>query len=154
MRLFYLLLTIALIAALAAPFVLKAPNGQPLMRVEDVLDDSTAGRVSAAPTTVYRWQDASGIWQYGSAPPAGTAAQPVQIDTSATLRLGAEWDVTDLVAPAADTTPAGGAFALPDNPLDLYRSAPELLEASRDAGAAMQARNEELQRVMGELHKQ
>ncbi len=58
MKLFYLLITLVLIAAVGAPFFLEGPTGQPLMRVDQVIDDT----VPSMPTRVYRWQDRHGVW--------------------------------------------------------------------------------------------
>ena len=86
MRLFYMVISLAIIAALVGPFFIKGPTGQPLMRVSDVVDDT----LPVKETTVYRWQDAEGVWQYGDSPPANANAAPVDVSPNITP-IKADW---------------------------------------------------------------
>lgn len=133
MRFFYLLLTLILMAGLIGPFFLKGPTGQPLITVDDVIEDTPLER---PPTPVYRWRDASGTWQFGEAPPDGVDAELMTVDTSRVTPLGSEWNVRDQ---APSSTPPPGQFDF-DSPLDAYRKAPDILDAAQKAADAMSER--------------
>lgn len=89
MKPFFLLLGVVVLGALAAPFFLTI-NGQPLMTVDEALEDATPDILQ--PTTqVYRWQDEQGVWQFGEQPPASVSgAMAVEIEDKIT-GLGREW---------------------------------------------------------------
>lgn len=99
MRLFLTLLILLLVIALAAPYVLKRPDGQPWMDASelspdiqvngsyekaklelyrwwhgirrDLFSDRKSGK-----TRAYRWQDSEGNWHLSDTPnPAGTAEE-------------------------------------------------------------------------------
>lgn len=100
MRLFVKLMALVVIAALAAPFILKGADGQPLMRWQDVrnklsaitrgmLSDGrdqansaarAAGFGNAGKVVVYRWRDAAGQWHYADEENAPDGSEPVYLD--------------------------------------------------------------------------
>ncbi|MFK8030642.1 MAG: DUF4124 domain-containing protein [Gammaproteobacteria bacterium] len=77
MKLFAKLLVLVLVMALAGPFILKGPNGQPLMRVSDVTQKFKAwmGSSPAKPGSsveLHRWQDENGQWHYSDQATGGS----------------------------------------------------------------------------------
>lgn len=83
-----------LVLGLAGMFVLKDPNGQAFLSVDDFIPDTskiTASVEKILPeqvvgggsekTMVYRWQDANGNWQFSDQPPSDVIAEQVLIDT-------------------------------------------------------------------------
>lgn len=89
MKLLLKLLIVILIAAVAAPMLIKGADGQPLMKPSQLLPDALLTGLgfvpsrSVAPTVslparpesthtpgtqVYRWQDAQGQWHYSDRP--------------------------------------------------------------------------------------
>ena len=77
MRLVYLILTLALIAAVAGPFFMKGPDGAPLMTVDKVVEDNVPDTLRS--TEAYRWQDASGKWHFSDEPPQQSGAEQFTI---------------------------------------------------------------------------
>ena len=89
MRLFVKVLCFGLVLALAGPFVLRGPDGQPLYTPADAWRSLTRQMpaldvpdvVPARPVQVYRWQDADGQWHFqGEPPPDGTYYTVLEID--------------------------------------------------------------------------
>ena len=84
MKIFTKLLLLALVAGLAAPFILKGPNGQPLLNYKDFIPTTDSVINSVTPKTetkLYKWKDAKGHWQFGDTPPDSVAAQEMQVKT-------------------------------------------------------------------------
>ncbi|MEM6818697.1 MAG: DUF4124 domain-containing protein [Pseudomonadota bacterium] len=89
MKLFVKLMAFVVVLALAGPFFLKGPDGQPFWKLPTKTADfkALAGRAVPEPlkdTTVevYKWQDANGQWHYGEAPPDSGEFNLMEIDTS------------------------------------------------------------------------
>ena len=75
MKLFVKFMSLALIAAVGGLFFIKGPDGQPLLTLGDLKPDTP--RLSAEPsepTTVYKWKDENGGWQFSSEPVDGVDA--------------------------------------------------------------------------------
>lgn len=113
MKPFFILIGLILVAALAAPFFLTL-QGQPLMTVDEVLDDATPNALKS-PTDVYRWQDEHGVWQFSEEPPPQASAhraETVQIEDKITS-LGKQWHGgIRPQAPASPTQPIPGIGGL------------------------------------------
>lgn len=87
-KLFAKLMALVVVLALAGPFFIRGPDGEPLVSVNNIRHDlSVAGagfarhwqklitrfRPDAETVPVYRWQDADGSWHFSeSANPDGT----------------------------------------------------------------------------------
>ena len=75
MKLFAKLLVLLLILAMAGPFFMRGPDGQPLMRLSDVTQkikswmSSNSSSSSGRPVKVHRWQDENGQWHYSDEAP-------------------------------------------------------------------------------------
>ena len=148
MRLFYLIVSLALIAAVVAPFYIKGPTGQPLMRVSDVLDDT----LPVQETTVYRWQDAEGVWQYGDTPPASVNAEPVEVRPNITpikADWAAEWSARHPEEQAVENGTMAPGTATVSDIGDVYDGA--AMQKAEHAAKLMEQRIHELKDVMEDI---
>lgn len=84
MSLFNKLLLLALVLALASPFILKKPDGTPILEISEFLKPAKnigqSVMPTAAPKSLYRWQDEKGNWQYSDHPPENAQAQMIQVE--------------------------------------------------------------------------
>ena len=89
MKLFVKVLCFGLVLALAGPFLMRGPDGEPLYTPAQAWQSLQASLPSldvpevlpSEPVEVYRWQDASGQWHFSGTPPAeGTAYTVLEID--------------------------------------------------------------------------
>lgn len=87
MSMFYKLIILGLILALAAPFIMKKPDGTPFMTWEqfmpgskDVLNKIKSSTQSD--TQLYRWKDAKGHWQYTDTPPENGQGEKIAVKTT------------------------------------------------------------------------
>lgn len=89
-------------------------QGQPLMTVDEVLDDATPSALKSS-TEVYRWQDEHGVWQFSEEPPpqaSAHSAETVQIEDKITS-LGKRWHGgIRASAPSTPTMPIPGIGGL------------------------------------------
>lgn len=103
MKLFVKLMLFVVILALAGPFFIKGPNGQPMWQVSEVrnsivlgwdrLQRRFAGTVDGAKqlpgmdssVTVHRWQDETGQWHYTQNAPEGIVSDTLLIDPQTNL---------------------------------------------------------------------
>lgn len=88
MKLFYKLIILALIGSLAAPFIVKGPDGKPLMNYQDVVKSFSPSKeikqaFSGEKPKLYRYQDEKGQWQYTDTPPDSSKAQVVTLNKQA-----------------------------------------------------------------------
>lgn len=120
MKLFYKLLTLIVVGAVAAPFILKDEAGRPLMsldklRMPDVsapaLPDIESTFKTAArklpdiglketrdTVTAYKWQDADGTWHFSDKASARSGVEQVAIDPDASVMA---FDQIPVTAPTA-----------------------------------------------------
>lgn len=89
MKLFVKVLCFGVVLALAGPFLMRGPDGQPLYTPAQAWRSLTNSLPSIAvpdvvpsqPVAVYRWQDAEGQWHFSGQPPAeGTPYTVLEID--------------------------------------------------------------------------
>lgn len=89
MKLFVKVLCFGLVLALAGPFLMRGPDGQPLSTPAKAWQSLKASMpsvgmpdvVPSEPMAVYRWQDAAGQWHFSGTPPAeGTDYTVLEID--------------------------------------------------------------------------
>ncbi|MEM7081774.1 MAG: DUF4124 domain-containing protein [Pseudomonadota bacterium] len=72
MKVFIKLMLLLLIAAMAGPFFIRGPDGQPLMKWRDITSKFGNWSSSASggdSVEVHRWQDENGQWHYSDEPP-------------------------------------------------------------------------------------
>lgn len=151
MKLFSKLLMLLVIAALAGPFFLKKPNGEPWLNWRDFIPTKTVDTVkeSVAPSSqriMYKWQDEKGIWQYGDQPPEGANATPMSVKTQINamkdidLPEGFGGAVKDDEARFDPTT--GSKLPLTTAPLE---KVPEMLEQIQNYQETLDKRNKALE---------
>ena len=84
MGFFNKLLLLALVLALASPFIFKKPDGQPILNITDILEPaqniSHTISSTAQPQTLYRWQDTEGTWHFSDNPPENVNAQKIEVE--------------------------------------------------------------------------
>ena len=89
MKLFVKVLCFGVVLALAGPFLMRGPDGQPLYTPAQAWRSLTNSLpsigvpdvVPSQPVAVYRWQDDEGQWHFSGQPPAeGTPYTVLQID--------------------------------------------------------------------------
>ena len=142
MKLFLTLMSFLLLAALVGPFFLRGPDGQPLMKVADVVSTPEMLR---EPVAVHRWQDEHGVWQFGEKPPETGLSEMLHVDAEASLTpMGREWNVERLVAGGGQQ--GGVSVAMPTNVLDVYTKGPELVEQAQAAADALNERYADMPR--------
>ncbi|MCB1647533.1 MAG: DUF4124 domain-containing protein [Pseudomonadales bacterium] len=77
------IMILIVILACIGPFFIKGPNGKPLLSLDDFKPDLTATKeelVPSGPTTVYKWQDENGVWQFSSDPADMPGAETMELD--------------------------------------------------------------------------
>lgn len=151
MKMFYGMMVLMLLGALALPFFMKGPNGEPIMTVDKFVGDSVTSIVPSKPTEMFRWQDEHGVWQFGERPPEATAAARLSVDSSRTNSMGSEWDMTEVVSQAGDADPVN--FKMPNSLSDAYKAAPELMGATQRAAKAMNSRTSEMDELLEQMNK-
>ncbi len=143
----FVMLTLALLAALVAPFFLRGPDGQPLMTIDDFIE-TPAASISITPTNVYRWQDEYGVWQFGDEPPLGVEAQVMEIRDKIT-RVKSDW-IEQLeaqqAAHSASSVPGGQMPSL----VDIYSG--EALEQAKNAAELMTEHYEANAQALEQVH--
>ncbi len=90
MKILTKLMLLGLIGLLAAPFILKKPDGTPWLKWSDLFygASETASSIrSQLPTTnsssqMYKWQDAAGKWHYSDRPSEDFETEKVKIDAA------------------------------------------------------------------------
>jgi len=74
---------IILVAALAAPYFIKGPDGKPLLSLHNETDAQQSTEQTRQ--TFYKWQDDQGQWHFADEVPAGVNAVAVEVDTAANV---------------------------------------------------------------------
>ena len=103
MKLFIKLMILVVVAAVAAPFFLKGPDGRPLLswdrlhapevrlpdlgKAADTMKESLRAEeeAHAKPVEVFKWQDEEGGWHYSDNNEQGRQAQKLTVDPNANL---------------------------------------------------------------------
>lgn len=140
MKLFAKLLILILIAAMAGPFFMRGPDGQPLMRLSDVTQKvkgwigAGKGAKPGRPVEVHRWQDESGQWHYSDEAPA-TASEVITVDPNANVIQSVPIEKSSSTPePVVEKTPPPAADELPSpfNAIDETNKVREELEQRND----------------------
>ncbi len=103
MKLFIKLMLFIVVVALAAPFIIKGPNGRPLMSLDrlhtpnvklpdfgkaaEVLkaDLGASGNTPAKVASVFKWQDEKGVWHFSDNEEEGHGARKITMDPNANV---------------------------------------------------------------------
>ncbi len=150
MPLFYKLIILGLIGALAAPFIIKKPDGTPMMTLKQFMPDTTRSinklkNASKADTQLYRWKDAKGHWQYSDTPQDSQSAEKFKVKSPIismkTIELPegyGEPKKTKRFDPMSDD---GGSIPLTTAPLS---KVPEMLQQIEGIQGKFDARQKQL----------
>ncbi len=138
MKLFVKLLVLLLILAMAGPFYMRGPDGQPLMRISDVTQKfkswMSSTKSNARPggsVKLHKWQDENGQWHYSDAAPAQdseiiTVNPDVNVIQATPTRKPAP--ATDTNQPAAEPVPDDNKLPPIFHPIDETNKVKEELE--------------------------
>jgi hypothetical protein len=75
---FLKIMIVMVIAACVAPFFINGPDNKPLMTIEQFLPEFDLD-ADGSSTTIYKWQDADGVWQFTNEPVEGEHVQVVEL---------------------------------------------------------------------------
>lgn len=171
-KLYYKLLLFAVVAAVAAPFIIRDPDGRPLMSVDQLKmprlatpDLPDVGRLvgqakdglrlgedrdQRRTTTVFKWRDADGVWHFSDEAVAGGApVEPVELDPDANL-VRHEPPKEQRVPSASGSSSGPEPGAPPSGGLPLTRT-PELVERARQVDQLLTDRHTRQQRALDQL---
>lgn len=147
MKIFVKLMLLVLVGALAAPFILKGPDGRPLMQLSDLnfgdFELPSFGGKNADTTTVHKWQDENGEWHYSTEAPK---------QDSETLEIDPNVNVMDAPTRRPPPTPApveAKEKAPPNEPLkpSIFNpgSIKEAVDETRDVRDQLEQRQEDIE---------
>ncbi|NNF66847.1 MAG: DUF4124 domain-containing protein [Gammaproteobacteria bacterium] len=152
-RFFVKLMALIVVLALAGPFFIRGPDGQPLLSFGDVkLQLSAAGHDIATgwnrlttrfghadePLPVYRWKDADGNWHYSDAANPAGESELIYIDPDKNVIPGID-------IPNTQATSVRSVQAKPANGIQIKNLNPaQILNDARDAAKTMEERNAEI----------
>jgi hypothetical protein len=153
MGLFNKLLLLALVLALASPFILKQPDGQPILDISTILKPANdVGKTilpNAQPKSLYRWQDEKGNWQFSDHSPKHADAQLMEVEdkinSMKTIDLPADFQNTSKKIERFDPTENDGpSFPLTTAPLE---KVPEMLEQIKGFQQSLDSRKQQLDNI-------
>ena len=157
MKWIYRLFTFAILGvALGLPFFIDNKDGKPMLSLpgsDDLLPDKAK---VMPPTTVYKWRDVNDQWHYGDSPPANARdLTPMQINTNTNIVQSVKVPQEE---PEAMLTPVNGqakAYQPPASTEDLLtvENAMNLMNDARAVRDQMEARNSQLNRIVGEQNQ-
>ncbi|MDX5299880.1 MAG: DUF4124 domain-containing protein [Gammaproteobacteria bacterium] len=135
----------ALVAALAAPFFLNAPNGKPVMKLP-AFEDLVPIPGTPSPgdlQLVYKWRDAQGQVHYSDQPPADTPWETLTVDPGTNVIPAVKPREPEPVASVNPALPAQTPAAPDTSPAmipGLTANPVEVLEKARQAREALENR--------------
>ncbi|MAA71878.1 MAG: hypothetical protein CL679_09150 [Bermanella sp.] len=147
------LLLLALVLALASPFILKKPDGRPILEISEFLKPaSDIGKSvisSDQPKSLYRWQDEKGNWQFSDHPPEGSNAQAMQVEdkinSMKTIDLPEGYQNQSKEKPRFDPTQNDDtSLPLTTAPLD---KVPEMLDQIKGFQESLDNRQQQLENI-------
>lgn len=154
MKWIFRLMALALLGvALGLPFFMDNRQGQPMLSLPS-LSDLVPAR--AMVRTVYKWQDAQGVWHYGDSAPAGGTYTSLNVNDQTNVVPLLTDEERARLAPPTGAAPGSNlvANALAPTPapeeggLTLERAL-NLVNEAKGVRDQMNARTENLQRTLG-----
>ena len=161
---------LSVVVAMAGPFIMKGPNGQPLMKLSDLIPSFDTSKLPGVdnfsePTDAnnmlgkqrfYKWKDKNGVWQFSETPPPEEIQNKVvDVYPDANIIQSLSKDKIDsaLGRPVAEIS--NNAIKPPKNPLDDMESGlfpttvpldkiPELINNAKSVQDMMNQRTEQL----------
>ncbi len=143
MGIFIKLMILLALGACVAPFVIKGPDGHPLMTLDDLKPEQSI--VPAGPpekVTVYRWQDENGTWHFASDVVEGIEAEAVELDGVITTMDAQE------TRASATSSLASGVSSLPDG---LMSVSPDQLGEVVDTATNIQQTMDERKKTLDQM---
>lgn len=143
MKLFIKLIVLVLILAMAGPFFMRGPDGQPLLRLSDVTQkfkswmSSGSSSAPGSPVKVHRWQDEEGQWHYSDEAPSQNS-EVITVDPN--VNVIQSTPVTK--PPAAEAT--APATEKPEPKTDKLPSVFHPIDETNKVKEELEQRNEEL----------
>tara|TARA_Y100001934_G_C12177803_1_gene689933 strand:- start:151 stop:609 length:459 start_codon:yes stop_codon:yes gene_type:complete len=138
-KLFVKFMSLALIAAIGGLFFIKGPNGQPLLTFSDLKPETPQLPAELGePTTVYKWKDENGVWQFSSEPVEGVDASARvekmelsgDINTVPAFREPRSAGSTKPQVPSLSGVPPGLTTVSPDKVEELTQAAQQIEETA------------------------
>lgn len=178
MKLYYKLLLFVLVAAIAAPFVLRDRDGRPLMSIHDLrmpeialpdtsgLKDAVRAATDSVATAsdevrantgaktsakIYKWQDEEGGWHFSNNAPGEHRATEIAVDTSVNvMHMESTASTPDQVSHATSKD-AGADSPVTRIPslLPLSQTA-EVMQDARRVSTQLKARHERQAKAIGD----
>jgi len=151
--LFNKLLLLALVLAVASPFILKKPDGSPIMDISEFIKPATDMGKSVIsndePTSLYRWQDEKGNWQFSDHPPENVNSQVMTVDNKInsmkTIDLPEGYQDKPKQTTRFDPTASDGtSIPLTTAPLE---KVPEMLDQIKGFQDALDNRQQQLESI-------
>lgn len=137
--------------AIAFPFFMKNNQGQPMLSLPGSDGISSKPFVETT-TTVYKWKDANGTWQFGDTPPDNAAVEVLQVSNHANLM-----PATPIPKPEVSTsTPVlSNTQTNRNNPQTTedvltIENAMNIIEDAHAVRGMMESRNDELRKISGD----
>lgn len=164
LKLFVRLMLLVLVLALAGPFFIKGPDGEPMLTMSDVkrtaarTGDSfkaqwrrmkgdvgrAAGNENAGKVKMYRWQDAQGQWHFSNEAPDGVTVEEIYVDPDASRMDPVPVTRRSSRSERSSTEVAPGFVS----PL----RAKEVIDEATGVRDEMEARNEQIKRRLDEIN--
>ena len=137
------IILVAILAAVIAPMFIKGPDGEPIMSLSDWLPSrdidmpSVSSGSSGSAPEYYRYQDASGNWQFTDQPPAGVAYELVEVDTNANVIQGTPLPSESPQSPSSE--PAPGVAGYVENMQNVMQDAEDVQLLMDDRNSQLEA---------------
>lgn len=155
MKWLFRLMTFAILAvAIGLPFFMENKQGKPMLSLpsaKDFLPKDNAGATAILPSTttqVFKWQDDQGVWHYGDqAPAAAQNIQTVSVDSRTNVIQGMKKEEQTNSDPAKL---AAEKMTPPDSGVLTLDRAMNVMNDAKLAAQSMEARNAQLQQIVGE----
>ncbi len=164
-----------LVLGLAGPFIMKGPDGRPLMELDDLIPDfssmkrkasgvlsdvnDTVGALSGdnggepsefGKTRVYRWKDEKGRWQYSDTPPASQESEKLLINPDVNIVQATELPEAPEPEEEKETDAKDSGIGLPLPMTVSPGEARQLIDDAKGIGELMQQRTEALNAINGD----
>lgn len=170
MKTFTKLLLLLLVAACAAPFILKGPDGRPYLTLDrlkapdvaipDLPDLKTPYRkIKTAivsnhedqPVQVYKWRDESGVWHYSDQKAADGSSTVISVNPAQNQVHFEETPSRENASDGASTEHSeDAATQAPSSLLPTIGNAKRLMEKARGVNQLAEKRQREQDRIINE----
>ncbi len=156
MKLYIKLILFLVVLAVAAPFIMKRPDGRPLLTINDIksgdsaimksfktltdffhsssdalsLGDKLPENGERLLTRVHKWQDKEGIWHFSDQQPEGATSETVEIDPNQNILEMNDADVLKKLIGEKEEQTANASQAL-EPPTNIIPGLPTIDQAKK-----------------------